>query len=457
MRLGGTGGTADAVTTGASAQQDDHIAGGGFLAADMAGGGGADHSADLHALGGIAGVVQLGDLPGGKTDLVAVAGIAGGGGGHQLALGQLAGHRFGNRLQRVGSAGDAHRLIHIAASGQRVADGTADAGGGTAERLDLGGVVVGFVLEQEQPILQFAVHIALNFDGAGVDLLALVQVFQYAALLQRLGGDGGAVHQGAVLLVAPGFGAQCHIAVKGSLHHLVVDLHIVQNGAEGGVAAVVGPVGVDQANLGDGGVAVFAAEILLAEHDVGVVHRQALLVAEGFQRGVVQRGKAVQRFHLGGNGKFHLQGGALCEVCLACLHRVDDILLDGGEVLLGQIAVQQIDAGAAHVGALALAQQLDALAGRVGALVKLTGQVLHGKNVRCGGQSVVGHVYRRLAENGGDRLFKQGFVDALDIVAVHQTQVLQTGDAQQLLQLAAKILRLAVKAGLFLNINAIYH
>ena len=53
------------------------------------------------------------------------------------------------------------------------------------------------------------------------------------------------------------------------------DLHIVQNGTEGSVAAVVGPVGVDQADLGDGGVAVLGLEVVLAELDVGVVHGQA--------------------------------------------------------------------------------------------------------------------------------------------------------------------------------------
>ncbi len=47
VRLGGTGGAADAVAAGAAAQQYDHIPGGGALAPHMAGGGGAHHRADL--------------------------------------------------------------------------------------------------------------------------------------------------------------------------------------------------------------------------------------------------------------------------------------------------------------------------------------------------------------------------------------------------------------------------
>ena len=457
MRLGGTGGTADTVAPRASAQQDDDITRGGLLAADMAGRRRADNCADLHALGGVAGVVQLCDLTGGKADLVAVAGIARGSRRDQLALGQLAGHCLGNRLQRVSRTGHAHGLIDIAASGQRVTDGTANAGRRAAEGLDLGGVVVGLVLEQEQPVLLLTVHVTLDLDGAGVDLLALVKVLQNAALLQRLGTDGRAVHQGAVFLVAARLGAQCHVAVKCGLHKLVVDLHVVQDRAERRMAAVVGPVGVDQTDLGDGRVAVFGFEVVLAEHDVRMVHRQALLIAECFQRVVVQRGEAGQCLDLRRDGKLHFQGTALVKACLAGFDGVDDVLLDGGQVGVGQVAVQQIDAGGAHRGALALAQQLDALAGRVSALVKLAGQVLDGKNGLGVGQLVVGHVNRRFTEHGGHSLLEQHCVDALDVIAVQKAQTGQILDADQIDQLMQKPLCLAVKAGLFLNINAIYH
>ncbi len=45
---------------------------------------------NLHTLGHISGMVDLVHLTGGKTDLVAVGGITGGGGSDELALGELA-------------------------------------------------------------------------------------------------------------------------------------------------------------------------------------------------------------------------------------------------------------------------------------------------------------------------------------------------------------------------------
>ena len=456
--LGRAGSAADAITAGAAAQQHDHIAGSGALAADVGGRGSTHNSANLHALCHITGVVDLVHLTGSQTDLVAVGGVTGGCGGDQLALGQLAGHGLADRLERVACAGDTHSLIDVAATGQRVADGTADAGGSAAEGLDLGGVVVGLVLEQEQPVLLLTVHITLDLDGAGIDLLALVKVLQNAALLQRLGTDGRAVHQGAVFLVAAQLGAHRHVAVKGFLHHGVVDLHIVQNGAEGGVAAVIGPVGIDHLDLGDGGVALLGAEVLLTELDIPQIHGQTLFLDELGKTCLIQLVEALQHCHGSGHGVLHLQGLFGLQRSLAGLHRVDDILFDLGHLLGGQSTLQQIDAGRAHQRALALTDELDALGSRGCTLVELTGQILHREGHALGsGQLGVGVIHRRLAEHGADALVEQCFVDAFHIVAVQQAQTGQVLDAQQAGELVFQTVCLDIKAGLFFHINTIDH
>ena len=167
---------------------------------------------------------------------------------------------------------------------------------------------MGLVLKEEEPVLILAVHIALDLDGAGVDLLGFVQILEDALLLQLLGTDGGKIHHAAGLLLTAQVGTHGHVAVKRCLHHGIVDLDIIQNGAEGGVAAMIGPVGVDHLDLGDGGVAVLRAEVLLAELDIAQIHGQALFVDELLQALFVQLVEALQRGHSGGHGILHLQG-----------------------------------------------------------------------------------------------------------------------------------------------------
>ena len=278
--FGGASGTAAAVAAGLAAEQDDHVAGFGYFADHVFDRGRANNRADLHALGDITRVIDLVHQPSRKADLVAVGRIARRRGLAQLALRQLMLERLGERNGRVARAGHAHRLIDVAAAGERVADRAAEAGRRAAERLDLGRVVVGLVLEHEQPVLIVAVHERLDLDRAGVDLLGFVDIFEVAALLEHLGTCGRNVHQCnrtlCGLFLAVDLDARRKIAVKRILHHRIVDSDTVDLGQEGGVAAVVGPVGIHHADLGDGRVALFLiAEVGLQELEVVQIHRKA--------------------------------------------------------------------------------------------------------------------------------------------------------------------------------------
>ena len=458
LGLGGAGGTADAVTAGAAAQQDDLVGGGGALATHVVCRGSAHDGADLHALGDVAGVIEFVDLTGGKADLVAVAGVAGGSSGHELTLRQLALERLGHGDGGVAGAGNTHGLVHVAAARQRVADGTAHAGGGTAEGLDLGRVVVGLVLKEEQPVLVLAVDIDLHLDGAGVDLLGLVDIGHDAGLLEVLGADGAHVHEADGLGVATEFVAHLHVAVEGLLHHGVVDRHVVQDGAEGGVAAVIGPVGVDHADLGDGGVAILIAEVLLAEGDVRLVHGKAALGNKGGKAGLVELAEAVEHLDGLGLGGLHVQRLGQVERGDARLDGVHHVVLDGIDGGLVQGARDHIDLGGAHGGALALADELHALAGGVGALVKLARQEFDGKDgaIACG-ELVVGHIDLGLAKDGRHAGAEQLLVDALDVVAVDDPQGLDALDAENFGQLALELLSLDVEPGFLLHVDTRDH
>lgn len=55
---------------------------------------------------------------------------------------------------------------------------------------------------------------------------------------------------------------------------------------------MVGPIGVDHADLGDGGVAILIAEVLLAEGDVRFVHGKAAIGDKGGKAGLVELAEA---------------------------------------------------------------------------------------------------------------------------------------------------------------------
>ena len=457
--LGGAGGTADAVAARAATEQHDDVAGGRRLATHVVGGRGTHDGADFHTLGGIAGMVELVDLAGGKTDLVAVAGVAGGSRGHKLALGQLAGDGLAHGHRGVSGAGHAHGLVHVAAARQGVADGAAHAGGRAAEGLDLGGMVVRLVLEEVEPVLVLPVDVDLHFDGAGVDLLGLVEAREDALALEVAGADGAHVHEAHGLGVAAQLVAHVEIALVGGLHLRVVDLHVGEHGAEGGVAAVVRPVGVDHLDLGDGGVAPLRAEVLLAELDVGQVHGQAARVDEGGKAGLVEVAEALNRLHHGRLGELHMQGGRQVERSQTRLNGVHHVVLHGLDGLGGQRAGKDVHLRGTHLGTLALADELDALGSGGSALVKLTRQELHRKHrIALGGLEVGrSHVGLGLAEDGGHAGIEQLLRDALHVVAVDEAQRLQALDAQNGREFVLQLLSLDVEPRLFLHVNARNH
>ena len=456
--LGGTRRAADAVPAGVAAQQDDHVAGVGALPADIFRGGGGDDRADLHALGGVAGMVNLIHNAGGKADLVAVGGIARGGGGDDLPLGQFAGDGLGHGGQGIGRAGDAHGAVDIAPPGQGVADGAADAGGRAAEGFDLRGVVVGLVLEEQQPRLGDAVHGDVHLHRAGVDLLALVQLGKLPRGLQMLDGDGREVHQADRLLAAakgvPGF----QIILVGLLQQGVLKGHVVENGAEGGVAAVIGPVGVDHADFRDGGVAAFFPEIGLAEGNIVQVHGKAVVRDKVRQLVTAQAREAGQGRHLRGDVVADGQGLRHVQGRFPALHRVNDVFFEFPDVLVRQRAVQSVDLGGADEGTLTLGDDLDALGGGIRPLVKLAGQRLHGENVSAGeldgGRS---GIQLRLGEDRFHGIPEQIFRDIFRVVPVEQPDVFQPLHAEKVPGLIQQALGLVVQTFLFFYKYPINH
>ena len=90
------------------------------------------------------------------------------------------------------------------------------------------------------------------------------------------------------------------------------------------MAAVIGPIGIDHADLGDGRVAVLGFEMLRNERDVRFVHRKAVFFGQ-------LRGRERSKRHSLREGRFDMrkrEGLGQLHRGLAGIDGVDDVCLD---------------------------------------------------------------------------------------------------------------------------------
>ena len=449
MALRRARGSADAVAARPSAEQQDHVARRRAFAQHLRLRHGAYHRADLHALGRIARMVDLAHIRGRQADLVAVARIAGRRLARNHALGQFAVHRLPHRLPDVAGARHTHGLVHIGPARKRVADGTAQAGGRAAERLDLRGVIVGFVFELQQPLLRPAVDIHIDDDAAGIVLFALLLVIQHALVLQVAGADGSQFHEAERLMVAAERMADLlqlpQVSLQRRLDEGILHTDRRQLTRKGRVAAVVAPVGIEDAEFRLGGVAALLAEVEHHFAQVVGVHGQAPVMAEAGEIGLGHPGEAVEHGKGPHAGRLFPRNDR--QVFLAAFHSVDEIAPDGGESFFGEIVVEDQQAAAADLHLGGRVDQVDAVQGRGGALVELAREILHSQVTAAFQVEAVGHrVGHALAEDRIAALFQQGIVEAAQVVEIDQAQGAQP-DRQVFIELFPEALRLHPEGG----------
>ncbi len=451
--LGRTGGTSDSVATGASAQQQNHVARGGALPSHVRSLHGAHDCAHLHSLGGVAVMEDFPDMGGGQTYLVAIGRISRGSLAAYDSLGKLSLHCLGHRLADVAGAGHAHGLIDICTARERVSDGSAQTGGSASEGLDFGGVVVGLVLELEEPGFLLAVHIHIHADAAGIVLLALLLVVEDTLFLQPAGSDGGQLHETEALTLASKFPAHgmelAELALDLALHEGVVHGDGVQLGVEGGVAAVVAPVGVEYPQLGLGGVPLLIAEVLHHLGEVVGVHGQAPLGAEC---GIFLRLHGSEAFQDAGGTDLGLVGKVqLGKVLLAGLHRIDIIMADSVQSRVRHVVVKYYESRAADHYVCGGVDQMHAVLGGRGSLVELAGDVFHGEIFLPLQRAAVGdHVGHGLSENGVAALLeklRRETEKVIDIYIPEGTKI----EGEVLVEFVTEAVRLDSESGALLH------
>ena len=190
------------------------------------------------------------------------------------------------------------------------------------------------------------------------------------------------------------------------------------------MTAVVGPVGVDHADLGDGGIAPFLGlEVILQELQVVEVHCKTERVKELGKSRFVEGNEARNRCNRFGDRVIDRERFGHLKGCLAALDRVDDVFLDRRHVLLGDASAEDIDLCRADGRTVSAALELNALCGGICTLIELTGK---GLDREYGAALCVKFarnvVELRLGEDGAYCLIEERRVDVFDVVAVDHTQ-----------------------------------
>ena len=460
MFFGGTRSAADAVTTGTAAEEQDDIALLRFFPFYAVFGNGADDSADFHAFGNEGVIIDLSDFPCGKADLVAVRAVTVSRFFTDLALWQLAIERFGNRGTGIRRAGHAHSLVNIGSARKRIADGAAETGCRAAERLDLCGMVMGFVLEEEQPVFFFTVVIDFDLDGTGIDLIAFIQIGQCAVFAHFLHGDGGNIHQTGrfffigidfftnIVIFLPGFFDGIH-KETGAEFYFVNDRH------KCGMTAMIAPVGIQHLDFGHGRHSIFLAEIISGKEEVLLTHGQREAFVKS-AKSIVVHGKEIfdlrngfRRRRVGADGCRFFQGN------FRGIHRVDGILFDFKDIFIGEFLTSQSPYTAA-------AKSFDPMTGddfqtlgsRIGPLVVLTGKEHKAEGAFSfvkGKFLFVAIIGRRFRKNQRLPPFQFFTAKTFNIVDIKDTQRFQGRNAQSVHKILADLFRFNIESVFFLD------
>ena len=266
-----------------------------------------------------------------KTDLVAIGGITLSSCSYNLGLWQLAFQCIFNRCQRICCTSYSHGLIDIGTTGQRVTDGTTKTCRCTTERFNFRRMVVCFILEHQQPILLFTIHINLDLDRTCVDFFRFIQIIEFSCLFENLCTDCTKIHQSDRLFLTTCIDdlSVFQIVIIHFLYIFIFDADVFQNRIECCMTAVITPVCINHLDFCNSRITLFfIAEVSLQECDIRKIHRKTMISQECFQSCFIQSSKAFQHFR-----KFRLlicflNGCRLFKFCLTCFHRVDQCLSD---------------------------------------------------------------------------------------------------------------------------------
>ena len=442
-----TGCTAAAVTTSLTTQKYYDIAGSRTFTTNCATGSSTNYSANFHTFSNEFFIVVFLYVTGSKTNLVTVGAIACSSTNGDFALGQFAFNSFRNRNAGVSSASYAHCLIYIGTTGQRVTNRTTQASSCTTERFDFSRMVVSFVFEHYKPFFGVAINFDGNNDGACIDFFGFVQVSKLAFFTQFFHTDYCDIHQGyrAFSIFTVNAIASCHVFIISFLYRFGVnagyDFYIFNLSHEGGVTAVVRPVGVKYANFSNGRFAVFFIKVFLAPEQIFNAHCQAHFFTQSFCFFTSHGQETSDACNFSRFFASAFQSFRFAPFSFASFNRVDAVCFNFSNFIFAQFAFKNIYFSSCNHRTIFLGNQLNALFRKVFALVVLTGQQFHSKCVCASFQSKFffqNFVNGRFRKNQFFCHCKFFVIQTHNIVTVHHTNVFQGSHAKIVAQVSQK-------------------
>lgn len=118
---------------------------------------------------------------------------------------------------------------------------------------------------------------------------------------------------------------------------------MVDLGEECRVPTVVRPVGIDDAQLSDGGIAQLTLEVLLADKEVIKVHGEPVCALQLDKSVLVEVAEPADGGNRLGGAVGFLQGVRTGLRSFPRFHGVDDVALDGFDIAITEIALEQVN------------------------------------------------------------------------------------------------------------------
>ena len=391
--FGRTGCTTAAVTTSLTTKEYYDIACSRTFTTNCTTRSSTNYSANFHTFSNKFFVVVFLYVTGCQTNLVTVGAIACSSTNGDFTLRQFAFDSFGNRNARVSSTGYAHCLIYIRTTGERVTDCTAKASSCATERFDFGRMVVSFIFKHYKPFFGFAIYFDRYNDGACIDFFGFVQVSKLAFFTQFFHTDNCDIHQGyrALGVFAIYAIASSHVFIVSFLYRFSIsagyNFYIFNLSHEGGVTAVVRPVGVKYANFSDGRFAIFFIKVFLAPQQVFNAHCQAHFFAQSFCFFTGHGQETCDTCNFSRFFASAFQSFRFAPFSFASFNRVDAVCFNFSNFIFAQFTFKNINFSSCNHRTIFLGNQLNALFRKVFTLVILTGQKFHSKCVCTSFQS----------------------------------------------------------------------